>query len=219
MHICLGKIWPGLMTGVIIQLLSEKCCWHPPGPGHTYQQVALRPTGVRRAPGAKRDLWAAEVLRPLLGKSWGMRRRLLASPHETWSLPTRSASSFAISSPRHLPPGRLYYLHILNHALKTAPHLHTHPCPKQLSPPRHLHFILQVSVWRSYLEVPLLCVSRMDLSQSTHHSVVIADFSVFLTILSVPLELTKKVFSPRIPKVKQAFSLHIPRALNSEPTA
>lgn len=56
MHICLGKIWPGLMTGVIIQLLSEKCCWHPPGPGHTYQQAALRPTGVRRAPGAKRDL-------------------------------------------------------------------------------------------------------------------------------------------------------------------
>lgn len=59
----------------------------------------------------------------------------------------------------------------------------------------------------------------MDLSQSTHHSVVTADFSVFLTILSVPLELTKKVFSPCIPKVKQAFSLHIPRALNSEPAS
>lgn len=157
------------------------------------------------------------ILRPLLGRSGRARGRILASPREIWPLPTCSALSFDISCHRHLPPGRLHYLQFLKYAVKTAPHVHTHSRLEQLYPPRCLYFTPQVSVWRSYLEVLLLCVSRTYLNQSTHHSIVIADSSVFLMILLVPLELTKKVFSPHIPKVNQAFSLHIPRALIQSP--
>lgn len=180
MHICLEKnLARSDALEVIIQPISEKCCWHPPGPGHTY--FSRRHWGqqeLERLPG-KKGIFELGGTQATLREEWGSEGGDPSStPLQPWSLPTCSASSLAISL-RHLPPGRLHYLQILNRAMKTAPHLHTHPCLKQPLPPRHLHFILHISVWRSHLEVPLLCASGRELSQSTHHSVVIVDFSVF----------------------------------------
>lgn len=70
MHICLGKIWAGLMTWVIIQLLSEKCCWLPPGTGHISQQATLKPNKGQKVPWGKRDLWPAEDTQATFREEW-----------------------------------------------------------------------------------------------------------------------------------------------------
>lgn len=204
MYICLGKIWPALMTGVIIQLLSEKCCWHPPGPGHTYQQVALRPTGVRRAPGAKRDLWAVGVLRPLLGKSGGVRRRLFASPHKTWSLPTCSASSFAISSQAPATWQAALPSDPESCCENSSTSAHTPLSKTALSTQTSALYPPRFSVKVIPRSVSPLCFRNGP--QPEHSSLCCNCWLFCLPYNSVSsFGADKKVVSPRIPKVKQAF--------------
>lgn len=125
-HVCLEKIWQGLMTWVITHLLSEERFRLPSGTGHTSQQAALRPTRIKMAPRARRDRWAPEDTHPCLRRRWRTRRRILVSPHKMGPLPTCPVSSVAISSHMHPPPGVLNDLQFLKCEMETAPHLCTH---------------------------------------------------------------------------------------------